>query len=68
MNGFEYLGELYDELITDHFYCEHEECPYKDCMYHMYSIKPNYFLDEDIPFYMPRTNEEMKSCMSYMDI
>jgi hypothetical protein len=37
-------------------------------MYHMYSTKPNYFFDNEIPFYMPRSNEEMKSCMSYMDI
>lgn len=68
MNGFEYLNELWDELITNHFYCKHEECPYKDCMYHMYSTKSNYFLEDDIPFYMPRSNEEMKNCMSYMDI
>lgn len=68
MNWFEYLNELWDELITDNFYCKHEECPYKDCMYHMYSTKPNYFVGDNIPFYMPESAEDMKNCMSYMDI
>lgn len=61
-------NELWEGLITDHFFCKHEECPYKNCMYHKYSDKPTYFYDEDIPFYVPKSNEEMKDCMSFMDI
>lgn len=61
------FGELWDEVMKDS-YCHHEECPYKECMYHKYSTKFGYFIDEDIPFYMPRSAEGMKDCMSYMDI
>lgn len=69
---YEWYGVLFDklwnEIIINRFYCKHKECPHKDCMWHMYSIKPNYFSDDEFPYYMPRNNEEMKSCMSYMDI
>lgn len=68
MNVFEQLKELWDELIINHFYCKHEKCPHQDCMYHMCSTKSNYFADEDIPGYMPRSTEDMKRCMNYRDI
>lgn len=65
MNAFEQLNQLWDELIINHFYCKHEECPYQDCMYHIHSTKPNYFVGEDIPGYMPRSTEDMKRCMNW---
>ena len=64
----EEVNRLWDELIFSNYVCKHEECPYQDCMYHRHSTKMTYFADEDIPFYMPRSTEEMHSCMSYLDI
>ena len=62
------FDELCDDVIGKEFYCQHEECPYKDCMYHKYSTRFGYFIDEDIHVYMPKSPEAMKNCMSYMDI
>lgn len=65
---FDILDEIWDEIIEYNFSCKHEECPYEDCMYHKYTTKPTYFYGEDIPFYMPKNEKEMKTCMSYLDI
>lgn len=46
--------------------CFHVECPYKGCHYHQeYNYEELNVLLELI---MPKTDEEMKSCMAYLDI
>lgn len=46
--------------------CVHEECPYKGCHYHKeYNGEELNVLLELI---IPKINEEMESCMAYLDI
>ena len=49
-------------------YCKHEECPYKGCGYHMYTTNSSAPFWDELPVYMPKSQEEMEVCVSYLDI
>ena len=61
-----------DDEFNKKAICKHIECPYKNCNYHRYTDNKytniSFFELENTPDYIPKTQEEMKYCMSYMDI
>lgn len=63
------IFDIGDEIWEDDVLecCKHKECPYKDCIYHRYTTGYNLTID-CVPFYQPKNKEEMKTCMSYLDI
>jgi hypothetical protein len=45
--------------------CEHWECPYKFCHYHeFYDGSDN----EELSWLVPENIEDVRCCMSYMDV